>query len=458
MKISHWIWIAAALAATEVCPRALAEESQRPRFLYDLTLWDAPFNSTVGKPWQNPSMSQSLNLSRTLYHGIHAGLQNYLEPNGQGFWFPLASRAALVFLDAQLLTLPGFSGWAHEEWHRAVMSHRGVDSYDEIMDWPNTETSGGVISVSHESDEDLTRMKRESNADFVRLQAAGWEAEWELNRQMRKDSFFAGTATWNVGTMWLNLLNNSNYLSTCASGGSDVWVRTLSKAEATSVSARDFTGPDCTGWTYDLHRPNEAYTARGEHPSGVGVNRYRLSSDLSGKEKVYLKQQAAMAYINYFDPMLFGFREFKGTSPFSGAPMRWNVHLQHTLTSFGGDTALGGFYSESTFNIDLLLHVYKNQKSYFPGIDIEMPRQNFSNAGSSWSLVPKAMVWMQPKNLEFATTSPRAGGLASLKTTYRALAGVEPYFEVAAKSQGWVAGVVDQEASWFLRTGLTGQL
>lgn len=56
-------------------------------------------------------------------------------------------------------------------------------------------------------------------------------------------------------------------------------------ADGDGVSVRDFTGHDFVAWVYDLHRPDEPYGARGIHPSGVGIDRYRKSAQLTPDER-----------------------------------------------------------------------------------------------------------------------------------------------------------------------------
>jgi hypothetical protein len=66
--------------------------------------------------------------------------------------------------------VPPGEAWLHEEWHRAVLSHCGIASYNDTYKF---RLFGGVVNVSHVRDEDLERLKREHPAEFVRLAAAG---------------------------------------------------------------------------------------------------------------------------------------------------------------------------------------------------------------------------------------------------------------------------------------------
>ena len=55
-----------------------------------------------------------------------------------------------------LLPLPFTDAWVHEEWHRAVLGRRGIDSFDDVYRFRVTD----AIAVSHVRDEDLIRLKR----------------------------------------------------------------------------------------------------------------------------------------------------------------------------------------------------------------------------------------------------------------------------------------------------------
>ena len=65
----------------------------------------------------------------------------------------------------------------HEEYHRAVLGHRGVGSFDDIY---RLDLLAQTVSVSHVKDDDLVRMKAEHPIDFVRAAAAGIEGENKL--------------------------------------------------------------------------------------------------------------------------------------------------------------------------------------------------------------------------------------------------------------------------------------
>src|SRR6185436_9321120 len=101
------------------------------------------------------------------------------------------------------------------------------------------------------------------------------------------------------------------------------------------IRVRDFTGHDILAWAYDLHRPNEPYAARGIHPSGVGIDRYRKPSDLRPEEMQYLRRQGKLQVLNFFDPAFIRGSGFTMNNPLNGRPMKVVVRPGHILTPFG---------------------------------------------------------------------------------------------------------------------------
>jgi len=79
----------------------------------------------------------------------------------------------------------------------------------------------------------------------------------------------------------------------------DIDTDNIMNNEGTNILIRDFVGMDFTSWVYDLFRPNEPYTNRGIHPSGVGIKRYIKTSDLTKEEQSYLKLQGFLSLFNF---------------------------------------------------------------------------------------------------------------------------------------------------------------
>src|SRR5690606_29564229 len=78
--------------------------------------------------------------------------------------------------------LPYGYAFQHEEFHRSVMSVRGIYSYDEVWKFGK----GFDIAVTSVKDEDLIYLKKNHPADQVRLSAAGVEGEYAYFQRMRE--------------------------------------------------------------------------------------------------------------------------------------------------------------------------------------------------------------------------------------------------------------------------------
>jgi hypothetical protein len=419
---------------------------------YDLTLFDTPFNARYAEAF--PSMRQSLGITQTLTHGLNGTIGYAWNLESDSFWWNLAGRVVILGAGIAVSTVPGFDGWMHEEWHRAVMTQNSIKSYNEINDWPNTRTSGGGIAVSGMRDADMARLKSENHPDFIRLMSAGMEAQRELVLQLEKDAFFDRTRSPNTAQLWLSNLNTIAYVQTCASGGGADFNEAR---ESESETEKDFTGLDCNSWSYDLHRKDEPYAARGLKKDGT-IQRYRKTSDLSDEERNFLKKHLALSYLGLVDPFLFLLRSY--------AKNDWPIALRmmHQLTSFGGDTALAFFYrgdaSVSPLKIYSALHVYSNKSHVFPGLEAEIldyPAAVLLDGVPDYVTVgARALIWTQPERLDFRTSESEWGGLGGLNVAAAMRTWAIPYVFLEGKSRGWVAGVVDQQSSWLAGVGIRG--
>ena len=279
-RVTH---LAAVLTLGLTSGTAWSQSAVAPRqYTIDIPLIDAPFNAKTG--WAYPSMTQSVAVTKTFYDVIHATVEDQLKfsprsPGWPGFWKRLAYVGADMLV---LMLIPPGEAWLHEEYHRAVMAHRGIASFNDVYRF---KLSGSVINVSHESDADLTRLKEEHPEDQVRLAEAGMEAEHMLLQNMQSEAFFLQNTPFHWGIYASVDSSVIGYLGTCNSKEADTITEESNTKEGTSVSARDFIGLDCNGWIRDLNRPDEPYAERGVHPSGVGIDRYTTYSELSEEEK-----------------------------------------------------------------------------------------------------------------------------------------------------------------------------
>lgn len=398
----------------------------------DLALYDVPYNNSFGRnPLIDPSMQQSLSISKSFINGQNYLIGDYFEDSNRKI--PWYGKLAIVASDIFLAFLPGNDVWLHEEWHRAVMGHRNINSYNGVL----TLGSFGSVPVNQVQDADLIRLKAEHPEDMVRLSSAGVEAEEILIYELAKDSFYYEKHPWNYGSMWFATLSAISYSSTCISAKDSN--NPNEGIESQTEEERDFTGLDCTAWVYDLFRPDEPYEARGVLTSG-GIDRQRFFSDLTDREKAFLEESSQLAYVSLINPILYGYDRFTLKN------IKYNFMLQHFMTSFGYliDLRLFAEYRGQAYY--LTIHNHRSPERYFPGLSVEYPGiEPFSGLALSFDV--NASVWDQPYKLRFDQSSSRTGGLISVKARYHMHQTWQPYVSAAIKTEGWAAGYVDQSAS-----------
>ncbi len=399
-----------------------------------LPLLDVPYNTEHG--YSFPSMNQSLMISKDTLQGTHSIVWD-ATGSGDSYW----SIAALVCWDYFLFMLPGGAAWVHEEWHRAVMGQYGISSENDVYKFDLT---AETIAVSHVSDSDLAWLKENHNPDMVRLMEAGNEAEVQLSRVLRRESFFTGRhIIYEIPALWLSLVNESFYVMYCSTDDVNSDTDRMNREDGSDVEKRDFTGYDFTAWIYDLNRPGELYSDRGVHPSGVGVDRYIKYSDLTDSEKSYLKMTGYLTLLNFISPQMFGFERFSAEDPVTGEKLYWNFMVLHNLTSFGNDISVNLLLQKRTLNLELALHSYFNEKHYSPGIEGGIHRYPVSLAGKRIYMSTGLLLFMQPRDQEFHTGSREAGVYTEV---WADVPIIEDKLEISVggdvKSDGWVAGNV----------------
>jgi hypothetical protein len=420
-------------------PRATAVPP-RPLPLVDVPLLDLPFNTVDG--YAAPSMPQSLGLTRSADDLARRALYDHLGQRHRhwGWW----TAAAFETLFSQL---PLGEGWLHEEWHRAALRRRAIRSHDGIYDF---HLFSETISVDRVSDEDLVRFKRDHPTEIVRAAAAGYESTLQLALAGDEQAFVSGAQPYDVLALSLALGEAIAYVNrTAGTGGAELTDR-LNAEEGADVRRRDWVGLDFSAWTYDLFRPDEPYQARGVHPSGVGINRYRKTTDLTPEEHDFLEKQGSLSFLNLLDPRLAGISRFGGRTR---EDWRWTASVRHQLTSFG--YALDGhlFLGRGTSDARLTVHHYFNHDRFFPGLELALLRRPLRLAGHPFVLSGTAALWLQPERQRFFTRHARPGGLLAvdLELAHR---GVRPYVSLVGKTSGWVAGNVYLERNLSLAAGL----
>ncbi|MCS6902294.1 MAG: hypothetical protein RMJ98_22090 [Myxococcales bacterium] len=420
----------------------------------DLPLVDVPFNLLGGLT--SPSMGQSLGLSASFYQMLHGGLGWVLDPYEGAWWQQLGGRALIGAADLLVTNLPLGLAWQHEEGHRAVLSRERIKSFNGVYRF---EPFAEVVAVSEVADGDLAAFKARSPGGFVRMSTAGLEVNLELVTSLSKTQLFYKTRAWHGFLFWQVYLTNTLYQATCANADGDRITEEEEQREGINIAARDFTGLDCNAWAYDLFRPTEAYEARGVHPSGVGVRRYRKRSDLTVEERSYLKQQLALSFLNFLDPTLIGWDWFTVEVGEGRRPLRWNGRVRHMAAPFGQTIHLEAYGQYQDYHVALGLLGGMNREQFFPGVNAELHRFPLDLViGKPVTVSARASLWLQPRNQRFQDAHYQPGVLGNLRLAYAFSTAFEPYVEVEGKSPGWVPGNVWLEANLSARAGVVSTL
>ena len=417
-----------------------------PRTTFDITLFDAPYNGEQGV--RAPSMQQSLDFSILGYEGMHGGIEKLFGSRKK-----LAKTAITI---ADLFTtlevaLPLTSVWVHEEFHRVAMGRRGIDSHNDVYDF---NIGSDWIAVSHIRDADLARLKREHPAEWVRVNEAGIEGELMLVRDLERRRFFGQSKTWHLPLYWITKLGTIGYVQSGSWDDADTDVDQANEEDGTNLDRRDFTGHDFLGWVYDLHRPDELYEARGIHPSGVGVDRYRKRAHLTAAEKDYLELQGKLQWLNLADPFLFGFND--GIRIGRGEdPLRLSAGLSHYLTSFGYVIDANALARRGRMNLAVTLHGYRNRDGRFAGIDTELLDLPVTIRGRNWQVSPRLALWSQPERQRFDASEGAFGGLAGIRVRTAVSRRLGAFVDLETKTAGWVAGNAYLDRNTSLRVGVS---
>ncbi len=412
----------------------------------DVPVLDAPFNFAPGTPF--PSMAQAVAISRDVHGTIAWAIDLGF---GMLSWWPpyrwMIESVVQVLVSQVFNWVPFGSAWNHEEFHRAVLSHRGISSHDDLWELP---FFASAISVSHVTDEALVQLKAEHPADLVRLHAAGMEGDVELTRAVVRADFFNHRSPWPDAPMvLLTRLNVIGYMSTCASYTGDLTTKNLLAEEGTDVSKRDFTGLDCTAWAYDAQRPDEPYTARGPHPSGVGLNRYRTRPDLTKPELGLLSSGSWWSFANLADLAVWDLNfRVPGTEAW-----RWTGGFAWQMTPFGWALTADLLARGPSFGARLAARPYVSQHLVLPGLEVELVRWPLA-LGPVWvALTPALGGWLQPANQRWDAREVSPGGFVRLRGDVR-YGRFSLFAEVQAKSAGWLGGTVALEPALDGRVGV----
>lgn len=434
-----------ALSLTKaLCAKSVVDTVRVFPLRLDLTLIDMPANTGAGSYW--PTMAQNRSLTAAFSELTSAGVYKAAA----GIRNPLTQATATLGLEACALAvytyLPFGVTWMHEEYHRAVLSSRGISSHDGLYNFNIDLTS---ISVYNVTDEALEQLKAEHPEDLVRCEEAGYESQVDLANTFLKDEMFHGARL--IEPMaWYSLFSNSFYLWYNTSKYADEETAEFNKQE-TTVAQRDVVGWDYSAWVYDLTAPDAPYSARGIHPSGVGINRYVSWSQLTLKEQDYLRLQAALSLMNFIRPQLYFVNPWRCS--LYGQLTDIYAGLQHYLTPFG--FAAGAFAMARAQQAGMIanVNVYANSRLALPGIDVsflDIPLPTVA-PGLTWS--PRISLWLQPTHQRYDSPTAQPGMLLSQRLDVNLSRNTGAFAELAAKTEGWSAGTVELGPAVSIRAG-----
>lgn len=394
----------------------------------------------------NPSMKQSLTASNNLYSTAHWGIKRMFR-NQSEFKRILFSNSVAMAFDLLISRAPLSSVWLHEEYHRAVLTRREVNSFNDINSFPYGDRTVAVRKID---DSDLIFISDNHATDFRRLMSAGNEAGNHQIQSLQKNNFYYNQDLPHIPLYWISTMTNIFNVANSTSSSFDELVDEANAEEGSDIERRDFTGPDFTAWADALFFPEKPYEERGIHPSGVGINRYIKPSSLNEETQNYLNRQGFLQLLNVLSPHLFGFSKIKLFSNSKGDYFG-NFAVRHILTPFGNDLNVDIFYQTPTENLFFAVHIYNNLNNTFGGVEAGIIDKQLFN--DKLLISARSMIWLQPNDLSFFESQSSLGGLLSAKTSY-SFGKIKPYLQVDAKSDGWVMGNVFLNENISLNMGL----
>ena len=168
-------------------------------------------------------------------------------------------------------------------------------------------------------------------------------------------------------------------------------------------------------WAYDLQRPDEPYAARGPHPTGVGIDRYRRPTDLTSKEHELLVQAKWLSLLDLVDPAMIGVR---WSVPLAPPDWRMTGGLAHQMTSFGQAVTLDLYARGAGASWRAAARLYLSDHLWLPGLELARVRAERTVGGVRLEVTPSLGVWLQPAHDRWDDTSARPGAVARLRIAW----------------------------------------
>jgi len=374
----------------------------------------------------------SHNLHGTLYYANNLLWYKWMRPTTTKRYILNRLLANITALGTDYLAtkLPYGYAFQHEEFHRSVMSVRGIYSYDEVWKFGK----GFDIAVTSVKDEDLIYLKKNYAADQIRLSAAGVEGEYAYFKRMREDNFFKNTGYPFVGLTILGTFHAVNYVNLPFDKKFNAITDSILSIDKNNILARDFTGYDFSAWVYDLQRPDEPYENRGQWPGGIGIKRPIKESDLTPEMKKFLRETGNMRYLNFVTPFIIGINKLRINDE-----LNLNFALRSVPASFGY-FAGGDFFIESKKR-KVLLSLGINKSNYLVLPDIEFKYFDLkSKRSKKLSADVKVAAWLQPKDQLFYAKKSTPGLFLNIQPNYNISKNIVLAGDIGYKTKGWLFG------------------
>jgi hypothetical protein len=402
----------------------------------NLPLFSLPYQIDAAKipgynffdSYTHPDMETSMAVTSGVYSSFHFGMNKLRDMIGRdAYWKRLVYYGGVGLGDFLLYMLPIPTSyiWMHESFHRAGFTHMGLRSHINFA-FPD-----GAYTINDSGGNIYTY-------DLPRAIEAGMESEYLLIEKMQKNNFFYDQGMFNEFLYWLANLQAWGYAY-------DPFRReemTMTvEGEEQEVSA------DSLQWAYSLFHPEDNITMDSENDEAIGL------SDLKDHEKEFLKNRVLWSLVNFASPMMFGIRSIP-LGRDSG--LYGNFALRQFYTSFGTDLSVNVYLKKAPFNMAFAYHSYINYEHYFPAVEAELvdfPVQIAPKFGLLLS--PRVLLGIQPRDQDFMTADPEFFALAGCRADFALGKYVFPYFDLSAKTDGWVAGNEFLERNISLKAGVS---
>jgi hypothetical protein len=143
--------------------------------------------------------------------------------------------------------------------------------------------------------------------------------------------------------------------------------------------------------------------------------------------------------------------------PWGETGARWNFAFRHFLTSFGTDLSCNIFFNIDKLNLVAIYHNYQNYKNIFPALEIEMIDYPINIKNLVIYFSPRIIIGVQPADQEFFTSKAEFFGLVGSRFDLQITKNWLPYFEVTAKTDGFVTGNEFLKANVSARLGISAR-